>query len=131
MTNDVVQAILAAIPKILAEEARLDKKHGIDPSKNSTLMSAGDGEENVHETALESQLMSFDDESLLKALALVYYGQEHPKRKFEPMLYHFRKREMSKSELVQKLMEKVRSCPRYFAAAETCLERYGLSIRKI
>ena len=123
MTKDVVQAILAAVPKILAEETRLDRKHGIDPGNNSTLMSAGVGEENVHETALLNELLSYDHASLQTALALLYYGQYIANRKFEPTLRFIQKQAMSKSEIVTTLMGKAAASRRYFPAAVAKLLR--------
>lgn len=136
MTKDVVQAVLAAIPDIQAEEDRLNREYGIDPTKGIDLFTDRSAwertfEENPHIQELEQRLLGFDEESLLKTEALMYYGRDREPCRFREKLDSLRSHLDSKAEIVRTIMEKIPACGLYFEEAQRKLQREGLSIDAI
>jgi hypothetical protein len=120
-TQDVVNLILAAIPEIRAERARR-REHGTDRTEMPV--------ENVRSTELRNQLLSFDDESLLRAEAVLYFGRDRDVS-FGDKLAYLRSFKEAKEVIVSTLLEKVPVCARYFAQAMADLPREGLSLEAV
>jgi hypothetical protein len=135
MTGDVIQTILAAIPSIREESERLNKKYGIDPTR--PLSPGGEGavarmsERNVSEDKLRDALFACDEKSLLKAVAVMYYGRDFNSGTFQQVLEELRSRHYHKHELVRTMLEKWAALPQYFTDAEAKLKGSGLSLGSI
>jgi hypothetical protein len=128
MTRDVVHAILTALPEIQAERARLNREHGSDRTGDIDLTRLPP--ENVRNTELRTHLLSFDDESLLGAEALMYYGRDRDVT-FREKLAYLRRLDEPKDWIVGTLLEKLPACARYFAQAMADLPREGLSLEAV
>jgi hypothetical protein len=103
-TQEIINAILAAIPEIRAER--------------------------VHRDRVRQQLLSFDDESLLRAEAALYYGRDRDVS-FSEKLAYLRSLKEAKEVIVSTLLEKVPACARYFAQAMTDLQNEGLALEAV
>jgi hypothetical protein len=128
MTKDVMQMVLATIPDISAEEDRLDHEYGIDPTQAIDLFNDRPAlerafEENSHDEELQQRLLGFDEESLLKAEALMYYGRDRDDCTYREKLDYFRGRRDSKAEIVRTIIEKIPACRGYFEEAERKLRK--------
>jgi hypothetical protein len=86
--------------------------------------------ENVRRTELRTRLLSFDDESLLQAEALYYYGRDRD-LPFRQKLDYLRRLDEPKEQIVSTLLEKLPACARCFAQAEADLRQEGLSIETV
>jgi hypothetical protein len=128
MTHAVVHAILTAIPAIQAERARLHSERGVTrpPDHRLTQMPP----ENVRRTELRTRLLSFDDESLLKAEALYYYGRDRDGT-FREKLDDLRRRGEPKEWIVSTLLEKLPAWEMCFAHAQADLRKEGLSLETV
>jgi hypothetical protein len=127
-TRDVVNLILAAIPEIRAERTRLDRRHGIDQTDNIDLTELP--VEDTRSTRLRAELMSFDEESLLRAEAAMYYGRDCDVA-FHEKLACLRRLGEPKELIVGTLLEKLPACARYFAQAMTDLQNEGLALEAV
>jgi hypothetical protein len=97
----VIQAILAAIPQIRVERARRDR--------------------------LRQELLAFDEESLLRAEAVMYDGRDRDVS-FQEKLAYLRRLAEPKDWIIGTLLEKLPACARYFAQAQADLQKEGLSL---
>ncbi len=136
MTKNVVQALLAAIPAIEAENNRLDEEYGTQNKVGIDLFNDRKQIErtfakNAHEDRLEQRLMAFDDESLLKAETLMYYGRDRERCTFREKLNYLRSRRDSRHEIVRTIMEKIPACGEYLVVGQSKLRREGLSVDMI
>ena len=127
-TKDIVHAILTAIPHIQAERARLNHERGVarPPDNRLTQMPS----ENVRESELRTRLMLFDDESLLKAEALYYYGRDGDLT-FRKKLDDLRRRGEPKEWIVSTLLEKLPAWEMCFEHAQDRLQKAGLSLETV
>jgi hypothetical protein len=134
MNMDVVNTLLAAIPEVRAEQARVSEKRGRDPALGVTVSPdgfiAGAFPENARRRELEAKLMEFDEESLLKAEALFYFGRDRD-GPFAQKLAFLRKLDEPKVRVVRTLLDKLYVCGQYFALAQAELQKQGLSLDAI
>jgi hypothetical protein len=128
MTRYILHALLTARPQIQAEHARLTHERGVArPSDNRLAQMLP---ENVRRTQLRTRLMSFDDETLLKAEALYYYGRDGDSS-FRKKLAFLRRLGESKEQIVSTLLEKWPAWEMCFANAEDRLRKAGLSLEAV
>jgi alpha-glucuronidase len=121
-------------PKIEAEDARLDAKHGIDRSMGIDFFAensiARRFEENEVETELHARLMECDEDTLLKIMALYYYGRDRDGSTYAETLNYFRGREQ-KEGIVRTIMEKQPAWQHEFGIAIAALRNEDLDLDKI
>jgi hypothetical protein len=131
---DGVREILGAIPAIVAEDARLDEKHGIDSETGYRL---GDVqsmmrmlETNREEEKLKAYLAAVDYEILLKLVALIHVGRDQDAG-FPEKLDAVRRRREARSDLMRMILEQVPSCGRYFSDAVGRLQEEGVDVQAL
>ena len=121
-------------PRIEEESKRLDAKHGIDRSMGIDFFAensiARRCEENAVETELQDRLMECDEETLLKVMALYYYGRDRDGSKYAEKLAYFRGRER-KEGIVRTIMEKQPAWHKNFGIAIAALHKEGLDLDNI
>lgn len=114
---DGVRAILKAIPAIVAEDVRLDEKHGIARAVGLRLFDEQSTirmlEINREADKLREYLGSTDYETLLKLEALMYFGRDRDAT-FAEKLDACRRRREARSDIIRAILEKVPACGRYF-----------------
>jgi hypothetical protein len=132
--RDVLQLLMEYQPRIEEESRRLDAKHGIDRSLGIDFFAensiARRQEENAAENELQSRLLACDEETLLKVMALYYYGRDRDGSKYAETLAYFRGRE-KKEGIVRTIMEKQPAWQQKFGIAIAALRKEGLDIDKI
>ena len=84
-------------------------------------MIARSHEENKAKTDLEKMLMTYDDESLLMAKALLYYGRNDKPSAFKNELDRLRSRKAPKEEIVGTIMGKL---PAFKVYIESALRKF-------
>jgi hypothetical protein len=128
---DGVREILAAIPAVGAESVRLDEKHGIAPETGlrlgevQTMMRLLDI--NREEEKLRAYLGTIEYETLLKLVALMYFGRDRD-ASFSEKLEGVRRRKAARVDLVRTILDKMPSCGRYFTDAAERLREEGVDI---
>jgi Protein of unknown function (DUF3775) len=131
---DGVREVLAAIPTIVAEEVRLDEKHGIDLATGLRL---GDVQStmrlldlNREVERLKASLGNMDYETLLKLVALMYLGRDRD-ASFPGKLDLIRRRKEARPDLIRAILEKVPSCGRYLSDAVERLREEGVDVHAL
>jgi hypothetical protein len=131
---DGVREILRAIPAIQAEDVRLDERHGIDQAvglrpfdEQSTIRML---EINREADKLRAYLGTTDYETLLKLVALMYFGRDRDAT-FAEKLDYFRRRREARSDIIRSILEKVPACGRYFVDGVERLQEEGAEVNSL
>jgi hypothetical protein len=136
MLMDVLRDVLEAMPRIEAEDARLDEVHGITPIppdgqfREMQWDSPRLLEHNVHTEELERKLMTHDTQSLLKMEALLYYGRGDYDS-FDDAVRYFRGMDGGTFEPIRTILEKLTVLREYVDRARRRLEAEGRSIETL
>jgi hypothetical protein len=129
-----VGKILGGIPAIGAEGIRLDEKHGIGPDTGLRLDDMQTAvrllESNREEERLKTYLGTIDYETLLRLVALMYFGRDRD-ASFSDKLAAVRRRKMARSDMVRTILEKVPACGRYFIDGVDRLREEGVDVHRL
>ena len=129
-----VGKILEAIPAMAAESVRLDEKHGIGPETGLRLDDIQTAmrllEINREEEKLKAYLGTIEYETLLKLVALLYFGRDRD-ASFSEKLDGVRRRKVARSDMVRNILEKVPSCGRYLTDAVERLREEGVDVHAL
>jgi len=135
MDQSVINSILTACPEIEAEDKRLDQAAGIDRSVGVNLFDEKfikrSFTPNRFEQELESELLTCDQEELLKTEALYYYGRDQDDGLIADKIQYFRRRNESVEEIVRTLLEKLHAFESQIEKAKKKLAREGLTVQDI
>jgi hypothetical protein len=135
VTVDIVNEVLGSWRAIQAEEARLDQQFGTKRPRWRWLASrpakARAAAKNIHREQLEQSLLERRQDSLLKMVAVLAYGRDRSMTSFARILARHRKRDASKEECVQTIMESLPRAAQWIDRALGKLAREGLTLEII
>ena len=135
MTVDIVNEVLGSLRAIQEEDGRLDQQYGAKPPRFLWLAGkaakARATAQNFQREQLEQSLMQRRQDSLLKTVVLLAYGQDRTTTSFALTLARYRKRNTPREECVRAIMD---SLPRVAPCIDHALgklAREGLTLEII